>query len=205
MNRINLTPQNFYANYFSHSRSTLICIDTDKVVSLLPKVCSTKCTNLCLSILYIHPPLSHHTFLELVGGGVLLGREERPHQTHVWEPQHRDNLVREKILVFLKESLCLVLHLLEDGNGKRKSLSGFSAGSCINRFSGTNLKSWCFCHCQTKSEGLAAKCLLILNYSQRTSFQGKCPYYITLVTGVISYWNTWAPGRSLYLHEQLSQ
>ena len=50
------------------------------------KVVSLKCVQLDVQIFacpYIHLPLSHHTFLELVGGGVLLGREERPHQTHV--------------------------------------------------------------------------------------------------------------------------
>ena len=174
MNRINLTRRNFYANYFSHSRSTLYTFIFLVIIIKLYHF-SLNSVQLDVQIFacpYIHPPLSHHTFLEPVGGGVLLGREERPHQTHVWESQHRDNLVREKILVFLKESPCLVLHLLEDGNGKRKSFSGFSAGSCINRFSGTNLKSWCFCHCQTKSEGLSAKRLLISDYSQRTSFQG---------------------------------
>lgn len=92
-------------------KAVVTLVSNKRVVSLLPKVYWNEGTSFWFSIQYMHLPLSHHTLPELVGGGVLLGREEGPHQTHVWEPQHRDNLIWEKILVFLKESLHLVLHL----------------------------------------------------------------------------------------------
>ena len=53
------------------------------VLLLLPKVYIVLDSQAFGSPYNIRLPLSHHTLPELVGGGVLLGREEGPHQTHV--------------------------------------------------------------------------------------------------------------------------